>query len=193
MWNIGGTVGIGSEKQVKKNSGQGDKKNHDARSASAGTIGAYLREKRMSRDIDREEVSAATGISTMVLQALENDDRDNLPAEVYIKAFYKKYAEYLDLDFEEVQAKYQQQAQSLKKVRRRFDFSTVITLKGQGGNIFTETLRRLFLPIAVLFLGILFYLIYKNYLAPYNPLGFYPEQFPAFCSSLSSNAPDLFC
>ncbi|KPK28450.1 MAG: hypothetical protein AMJ61_02415 [Desulfobacterales bacterium SG8_35_2] len=138
-------------------------------------------------------MSAATGISTMVLQALENDDRERLPAEVYIKAFYKKYAEYLGLDFEEVEAKYQQQAQSLKKVRRRFDFSTVITLKGHGGNIFTETLRRLFLPLVVLFLGILLYLIYMNYLAPYNPFGYCPEQFPAFCSLLSTSAPGLFC
>jgi cytoskeletal protein RodZ len=189
----GGNGDIGAEKQLGKRSGHGDKKNHDARKDSARTIGTYLRDKRMNRDIDREEVSAATGISSTVLGALENDDRDNLPAEVYVKAFYRKYAEYLDVDFEELQARYQQQAQNLKKTRRRFDFSTVITLRGQGGNIVTETLRRLLLPIVILLFGFLLYWIYKNYLAPNNPLGFYLEQIPAFYSSLSSKAPDLFC
>ena len=189
----GGNGDIGAEKQLGKRSGHGDKKNHDARKDSARTIGTYLRDKRMNRDIDREEVSAATGISSTVLGALENDDRDNLPAEVYVKAFYRKYAEYLDVDFEELQARYQQQAQNLKKTRRRFDFSTVITLRGQGGNIVTETLRRLLLPIVILLFGFLLYWIYKNYLAPNNPLGFYLEQIPAFYSSMSSKAPDLFC
>jgi cytoskeleton protein RodZ len=189
----GGAEGIGLEKQMQKTNGPGDKKNQGARPGCAGSIGAYMRDKRISRDIGTEEVSAATGISTTVLQALENDDRENLPAEVYIKAFYKKYAEYLGLDFAEVQAKYQQQAQSLKKTRRRFDFNTVVTLKGHGGSIFTETLRRLFLPMAILLLGILLYWIYKNYLAPYNPLGFYQDHFPAFHSLLSANTSDFFC
>ena len=189
----GGNGDIGAEKQLGKRSGHGDKKNHDARKDSARTIGTYLRDKRMNRDIGLEEVSAATGISSTVLRALENDDRDKLPAEVYVKAFYRKYAEYLDVDFEELQAKYQQQAQNLKKTRRRFDFSTVITLRGQGGNIVTETLRRLLLPIVILLFGFLLYWIYNNYLAPNNPLGFYLEQIPAFYSSMSSKAPDLFC
>ena len=191
--NIGGTEGIGSEKQLHIKSGHGEKENHDARTGSAGTIGAYLRDKRLSRDIGPEEVCAATGISNTVLHALENDDREQLPAEVYIKGFYKKYAEYLGVDFEELQAKYQQQAQSLKKAGRRFDFSTVITLRGQGEYIFTEIFRRLFLLIVILVVGFLLYWIYKNYLAPNNPLGFYLDQFPAFYSLLSSNASDLFC
>jgi transcriptional regulator with XRE-family HTH domain len=189
----GGTGDIGAEKQFEKRSGHGDKKNHAARNDSARTIGTYLLDKRMNRDIGLEEVSAATGISSTVLRALENDDRDKLPAEVYVKAFYRKYAEYLDVDFEELQAKYQQQAQNLKKTMRRFDFSTVITLRGQGGNIVTETFRRLLLPIVILLFGFLLYWIYNNYLAPNNPLGFYLEQIPAFYSSMSSKAPDLFC
>jgi transcriptional regulator with XRE-family HTH domain len=189
----GGTGDIGAEKQFEKRSGHGDKKNHAARNDSARTIGMYLLDKRMNRDIGLEEVSAATGISSTVLRALENDDRDKLPAEVYVKAFYRKYAEYLDVDFEELQAKYQQQAQNLKKTMRRFDFSTVITLRGQGGNIVTETFRRLLLPIVILLFGFLLYWIYNNYLAPNNPLGFYLEQIPAFYSSMSSKAPDLFC
>ena len=190
----GGNGDIGAEKQLGKRSGHGDKKNHDARKDSARTIGTYLRDKRMNRDIDREEVSAATGISSTVLGALENDDRDNLPAEVYVKAFYRKYAEYLDVDFEELQARYQQQAQNLKKTRRRFDFSTVITLRGQGGNIVTETLRRLLLPIVILLFGFLLYWIYKNYLAPHYAVGFISgPDFPALHAFLTAYVSDFIC
>ena len=133
----------------------------------------------MGRDIALEEVSESTGITTSVLQALENGDREKLPAEVYIKAFYKKYAEYLGLDTEEIQVKIQQPAQDLKKAGSRSDFSTVITLKGQEENLFVAILRRLFLPIIILLLGVLFYWLYKNYLTPYNPLGSFLPSDPA--------------
>lgn len=168
--------------------------NNDARVGSSETIGAYLRDNRMGRDISLEEVNAATGISTAVLQALENEDKEQLPSEVYIKAFYKKYAEYLSVDPEEIQAKYQQQAQSLKKVRRRFNFSPVTTLKGEGEKRLARILHRLLLPVAIFVLGVLLYWIYNNYLAaPYNPLGFYREHVPAFCSLLFKNSSGFFC
>ena len=186
-----GGLRIDSEKQTRKRSKLGDKENHDAQSNFSPTIGPYLREKRMHREVGLEEVSEATGISPAVLQALENEDRKQLPAEVYIKAFYKKYAEYLGLDPEEIQAKYLQQVESPKKFGRRSGFSTVITLKGQEENLFAEILRRLFLPVIILVSGLLLYWIYKNYLAPYNPLGFYQEHFPFLCSHLLPNISDF--
>ncbi len=183
--------GTGSKKHMQKNSDHGDMKNHDAQLGSLDTIGAYLRDKRMARDIGLEEVSEATGISPAVLQALENEDRKQLPAEVYIKAFYKKYAEYLGLDPEEIQAKYLQQTESPKKPGRRSGFSTVITLKGQEENLFAEILRRLFLPVIILVSGLLLYWIYKNYLEPHNQLGFYQEHFPSLCSHLLPDISDF--
>jgi len=169
-------------------------KNHDARVGSYETVGAYLREKRMSRDISIEEVSASTGISTAVLQALENEDWEQLPAEVYIKAFYKKYAAYLGLDSAEIQAKYRKQPEKQEQVKDRWGFSTVATLKGQRGNLFAETLRRLFLPVAIVVLGVLLYLFYKNYLAPDNSLGFlYQQHLPTLTSFLTANVSDFIC
>jgi cytoskeleton protein RodZ len=136
----------------------------------------------MSRNITLEEVSESTGISITILHALENEDREELPAEVYIKAFYQKYAQYLDVDHEEIQAKYQQKAQSIRKSGPTSNFNTVITLKGHEENLVVEILRRLFLPLIILVLGVLIYWFYKNYLASYNPLGFYQENFPAVFS-----------
>jgi cytoskeletal protein RodZ len=174
-------VTIGYEKNTQKRDGQADKENHDARSPSE-SLGSYLRGKRMSRNITLEEVSDSTGISITILQALENEDREELPAEVYIKAFYKKYAQYLEVDYEEVQTKYQQKVQSIRKSERTANFNTVITLKGHEENLVVEALRRLFLPLIIVVLGVLIYWFYKNYLASYNPLGFYQENFPAVFS-----------
>jgi cytoskeletal protein RodZ len=178
---------------MQNRNGHENSGNHDARLGSSESIGAYLRDNRLSRDISLEEVSESTGISTAVLQALEKDDREKLPAEVYIKAFYKKYAEYLGLDPEEIQIKIRQPDQNLKKAGRRSSFSTVVTIKGQEENLFVEILRRLFLPITILVLGVLLYWIYKNYLAPLNPLGVYQDHFPSLCSFPPLNRADLFC
>jgi cytoskeleton protein RodZ len=140
-----------------------------------------------------EEVSEATGISKTVLQALENDDREKLPAEVYVKAFHKKYAECLGLNPEDINAKYHQQGQNLKKIGGKYHFSTVITLKGKEENLFSEILRRLFLPLSILVLGVLLFWLYKNYLAPTNQIGFYQAQSPSVSWFLLSNPSDFFC
>lgn len=132
-----------------------------------------MQEKRISRNIGLEEVSEATGISTGVLKTLENDDREQFPAKVYIKAFYKKYAKYLGLDPEEILSAYQQQSQRQRKTGGRFNFSTVVTLKGKDESLFAEIVRISFVTIIVVLCGVLLYRIYINYLAPYNPIDFF--------------------
>ena len=140
---------------------------------TADTIGAYLKETRLKCNIGLEEVSEATGISPGVLKTLENNDRKQFPAEIYIKAFYKKYAEHLGLDPEEILSAYQQQSQKRSKTRGRLNFSTVVTLKGNGESLFVEIARRLFVPILLVLGAVLLYWIYNNFLAPYNPLDFF--------------------
>ena len=147
-----------------------------------------MRNRRLSRNITLEEVSGSTGITTAILQALEDEDREELPAEVYIKAFYEKYAQYLEADSEEIKVKYQQEATSIKKPGSTSGFNTVITIKGQEGTFLAETLRRLLLPVIVAASGLLLYWVYKNYLAPYNHLGF----FQGYCPVLNANFPGYF-
>lgn len=165
---------------------RGDKKEQTPQLNSSDSVGAFLREQRLSRNIGLEEVSEATGITTAMLQALENNDRQQLPAEVYIKAFYKKYAEYLGIDADEIAVKYQQQAPKQKKTGRGASFSTVITLKGKDESLFGESLRRLFMPLVIIILGIILYWIYKNYLVPGSTLGFYRNPLPGLLASLQT-------
>jgi cytoskeletal protein RodZ len=140
---------------------------------SADAIGAYLRESRLSRNVGLEEVSEATGISTGILKILESDDRDQFPAEIYIKSFYKKYAAYLELDPEEILSDYQQQSQKKNPKDSRIHFSTVVTLKRKGESLFDEIFRRSFVPIIVVFGGFFLYWIYNNYMASFNPIDFF--------------------
>ena len=140
---------------------------------SADAIGAYLRKSRLSHNVGLEEVSEATGISPGILEILENDDREQFPAEIYVKAFYKKYAAYLELDPEEILSIYQQHSQKKNRKGSRFHFNTVVTLKRKGESLFIEIVRRSFVPIIVVLGGFLLYWIYSNYMASFNPIDFF--------------------
>jgi cytoskeleton protein RodZ len=63
-------------------------------------IGATLREARNRRKVDLSEVEAATRIRIRYLRAIEGEDWDVLPGDVYIRSFIRTYASYLGLDGE---------------------------------------------------------------------------------------------
>lgn len=64
--------------------------------------GALLREVRLARGVELEDVSARTKVSVTYLRAIENDDYGALPAQVYARGFVTEYAKYLKLDVEQV-------------------------------------------------------------------------------------------
>jgi cytoskeleton protein RodZ len=61
-------------------------------------IGATLREARMRARIDITEVETRTKIRAKYLRALENEEWDLLPGEIYVKSFLRTYGDYLGLD-----------------------------------------------------------------------------------------------
>jgi cytoskeleton protein RodZ len=61
-------------------------------------IGARLREARMRAKIDINEVEVRTKIRAKYLRAIENEEWDLLPGEIYAKSFLRTYGEYLGLD-----------------------------------------------------------------------------------------------
>ncbi|MEO6857524.1 MAG: helix-turn-helix domain-containing protein [Solirubrobacteraceae bacterium] len=61
-------------------------------------IGARLREARMRAQVDINEVEARTKIRAKYLRALENEEWDLLPGEVYVKSFLRTYGAFLGLD-----------------------------------------------------------------------------------------------
>jgi cytoskeleton protein RodZ len=61
-------------------------------------IGSTLREARMRAGIDITEVETRTKIRAKYLRAIENEEWDLLPGEVYVKSFLRTYGEFLGLD-----------------------------------------------------------------------------------------------
>jgi cytoskeleton protein RodZ len=61
-------------------------------------IGARLREARMRAKIDINEVEVRTKLRAKYLRAIENEEWDLLPGEVYVKSFLRTYGDFLGLD-----------------------------------------------------------------------------------------------
>ncbi|MCM8779016.1 MAG: DUF4115 domain-containing protein [Candidatus Omnitrophica bacterium] len=65
-------------------------------------IGETLKKARESKQLSLEEVYRITHIPTRVLDCLEREEFDKLAGAVYVKSFLKKYAEFLNLNSEEI-------------------------------------------------------------------------------------------
>lgn len=63
-------------------------------------VGNKLREARSRRKLNLQEVEAATKIRGRYLQAIENEDWDQLPGDTYARAFIRTYGALLGLDGE---------------------------------------------------------------------------------------------
>jgi cytoskeleton protein RodZ len=62
------------------------------------SIGNKLREARARRKLSLDEVEAETKIRTRYLQAIENEEWDQLPEDTYTRAFIRTYGRFLGLD-----------------------------------------------------------------------------------------------
>jgi len=70
------------------------------------SFGEQLRQAREARQMTLPEISAATKISRRALQALEEDQFDQLPGGIFNKGFVRAYARYVGLDEEKTIAEY---------------------------------------------------------------------------------------
>ena len=66
------------------------------------SFGQYLKKEREAKSISLDEISESTRIRKIFLEALENDDIDNLPADVFVKGFLRSYCNYVGLNATEV-------------------------------------------------------------------------------------------
>ena len=72
-----------------------------------GKLGEILRTQREKKNITLEQAAADTRIREKFLKALEDGDYQSLPGAVYTKGFLRNYAEYLDLETDELIPLYQ--------------------------------------------------------------------------------------
>ena len=65
-------------------------------------FGLHLKHERELRGVALEEIAEATRIHIRFLEALENNDLDKLPGEVFIKGYIRSYARVIGFDSEEM-------------------------------------------------------------------------------------------
>src|SRR5512143_313832 len=71
-----------------------------------GTLGRYLHDAREARGIDLRDAAQQTRISLQYLRALEEENFEKLPGDVFVRGFLKNYARFLRLDEAEVMKQY---------------------------------------------------------------------------------------
>lgn len=72
-----------------------------------GELGNKLKEARESKGLSLREVEEATKIRKKYLQALENEDFEQIPGKTYAKGFLRNYSNYLRLDTEDLTAEFE--------------------------------------------------------------------------------------
>ncbi|MQY69252.1 MAG: DUF4115 domain-containing protein [Firmicutes bacterium] len=80
------------------------------------SIGLTLQQARQKRRLKLETISKKTKISTRYLKALEAEDWDAFPAPTYVQAFLRNYANFLNLDSDELIREYKKYLQPTTKV-----------------------------------------------------------------------------
>ena len=66
------------------------------------TVGARLREERLSRGIKRSEIAIKLHITNHYVKSLEANNFDKLPGTIFVKGYLKNYSELLDLNPTEI-------------------------------------------------------------------------------------------
>lgn len=96
------------------------------------SFGEKLKLEREKRKITLEEVSVSTKIGTRMLQALEENDFDQLPGGIFNRGFVRAYSRVLGLDEEQTVADYLQASGDIPSTRAHA--ASVETAAQDGGS-----------------------------------------------------------
>jgi cytoskeleton protein RodZ len=75
----------------------------------ADSVGSFLQQERLRQHKTLQEVAESTCIHINTVQALEEENRSKLPAEVFVRGFISIYAQYLGLNVQEALNRYGRQ------------------------------------------------------------------------------------
>ncbi|TME94870.1 MAG: helix-turn-helix domain-containing protein [Chloroflexi bacterium] len=119
-------------------------------------LGDSLRAQREKKGITLDQAAADTRIREKFLKALEDGDYQSLPGAVYTKGFLRNYAEYLDLQADELVVLFHQERGGQPEAPRSFQPMRPVVHRSL---IFTP---KVLLPVVVLagvvlFVGYLYY------------------------------------
>jgi cytoskeleton protein RodZ len=78
-------------------------------------VGSILHAARNRREIELSEVESTTRIRLRYLRAIENEEWDVLPGEVYARGFIRTYATFLGLDGERLVSDYRESVEGSRR------------------------------------------------------------------------------
>jgi cytoskeleton protein RodZ len=81
---------------------QNEQTNGEMETKTGEGFGAVLKAEREKRGLSHDQMAHITKLRTHVLDALEREEWDKLPALVFVKGFIRSYAKALDLDDESI-------------------------------------------------------------------------------------------
>jgi len=114
----------------------------------ADSIGYWLKTERETRHLSIEEVASTTRIPRRTLESLENDRFEDLPSGVFVRGFIKAYATAVDIDADEVLARFDsERPEALPPA----PLATVHSRRGYGALVLAITTVALFAIIVATF------------------------------------------
>ncbi|MCX6812462.1 MAG: helix-turn-helix domain-containing protein [Candidatus Berkelbacteria bacterium] len=111
------------------------------------TFGEKLRRARKRLQVDLIEAELSTKVRAKYIEALEREDFELLPSDIYVRGFLATYSQYLGLDAEKTWEEYQLE----KRGRKDLPDETFSTKKIATGKTFIVTPK-----IATIFFSCLF-------------------------------------
>jgi cytoskeleton protein RodZ len=108
-------------------------KNNDL--SNLDTIGILLQTARKNRNENLNDVAKQLRIRQVYLEAIENDQFEILPGDIYVIGFIKSYSKHLDLDSEEIIERYESEI-SKYQTKEELKFPAYVPQNGiPGGSV----------------------------------------------------------
>lgn len=135
-------------------------------SNQSNSLGNTFYNERTKKNISLEEVAESTCIHIATLRAIEAGDRAKMPAEVFSRGFVKLYAEYLDLDTQDIIDRYNNEIVALGGTGQESDeLFTTNTLTEKSPFI---SLPKILLLIFFFFLMLIGYWLWTGDNSPFS-------------------------
>jgi cytoskeletal protein RodZ len=116
--------------------------------SSLQSFGRWLKQERELRDLERDDLAAATRLGLGVIEALESGDEARMPPRAYVVGYLRSYATAAGLDPDELVLRWQEaagpepEAEPRRRVRRWFPLVVAALLLGAVGAMLISALVR---------------------------------------------------
>ena len=142
----------------------GSSARQNSETVTTETIGSRLRRERLSKHKTLEDVAEATRINIKTLQAIEGDDKNRLPARVFVQGFIRLYAQYIGIDPQEALAQYSKESDDTIDPKSKINVRSILESESLAESPSFLSSKQILFLILIILLALLIYLGRQNYL-----------------------------